>query len=356
MSITYNQILEEMKQAYYKECSQHAENMSDLEQRFKAVASEIYALSVNTDYFLKQAFVQTATGEYLDRHGAMRSITRKTPEYAKGFLTFSLEEALQTDVTVPAKTVCSKADSPLIQFSTDEKAVIKAGDLCVTVGATALLQGEDHNAGAGEVTVMVNPPEYVISVTNENDFVGGSDEETDESLRQRIINSYSVISNAVNTKSIAELLLTVDEILDANVWYDHDNEAIALCLRTKSGEISSALLSNINSLLGFASLCSVPITSYAAEEKEFSVYAAIKVVKGTDKDELEKNVIDSITEVCSARKIGAEISSSRIMTALYGMQGIELIEISTSPSAAGTVPCGSKEYLVLKDVQVEFYE
>lgn len=356
MSITYNQILEEMKQAYYNECSEHVKNMSDLEQRFKAVASEIYALSVNAEYYLKQAFVQTATGEYLDRHAAMRSITRKTPAYAKGFLTFSLGEALQTDVTIPAKTVCSKADFPLIQFSTDEKAVIKAGDISVTVGATALLQGEEHNALAGEVTVMVNPPEYVISVINESDFSGGTDQETDESLRQRIMSSYSVISNAVNTKSVEEMILTVDEILDVSVTYDVEGNDIGICVRLKGDEITEDIMNEVSDLLGFTEFCSVTLDFSTAHEKEFSVYAAIKVTKGTDKEELEKNIINNITEVCSAKKIGAEISSSRIMTALYGMQGIEFIEISATPSAAGTIPCGSDEYLVLKDVQVDFYE
>lgn len=356
MSITYNQILEEMKQAYYNECSEQIKNMSDLEQRFKAVASEIYALSVNADYYLKQAFVQTATGEYLDRHAAMRSIARKTPAYAKGFLTFSLGEALQTDVTIPAKTVCSKADFPLVQFSTDEKAVIKAGDISVTVGATALLQGEEHNALAGEVTVMVNPPEYVISVTNESDFSGGTDQETDESLRQRIMSSYSVISNAVNTKSVEEMILTVDEILDASVAYNTEENLIEICIRLKGAELTTDITSEVSDRLGFTEYCTGSLRFIMAEEKDFSVYAAIKVTKGTDKEQLEKDIIKNITEVCSAKKIGAEISSSRIMTALYGMQGIEFIEISATPSAAGIIPCGSNEYLVLKDVQVDFYE
>lgn len=61
MNLTYEEILENMKKAYFDECKVNVDNMSDLGKRFETVASELFALSCYGDYIFKQAFVQTAT-------------------------------------------------------------------------------------------------------------------------------------------------------------------------------------------------------------------------------------------------------------------------------------------------------
>ena len=90
MKSTYNEILQNMKAAYNKELGREiAENSID-EKKLEAIASELYGLSCYGDFILKQAFVQTATGEYLDRHGALRDCKRKLGTYAKFAVNISL--------------------------------------------------------------------------------------------------------------------------------------------------------------------------------------------------------------------------------------------------------------------------
>ena len=94
MKSTYNEILQNMKTAYNKELGREiAENSID-EKKLEAIASELYGLSCYGDFILKQAFVQTATGGYLDRHGALRDCKRKLGTKAKGTLTFGINEAI----------------------------------------------------------------------------------------------------------------------------------------------------------------------------------------------------------------------------------------------------------------------
>ena len=44
----------------------------DLSARLYAVAAQVYALYVQADWVARQAFPQTAQGEYLDRHAQLR--------------------------------------------------------------------------------------------------------------------------------------------------------------------------------------------------------------------------------------------------------------------------------------------
>ncbi len=58
MSITYNEILDSMKAAFQQEKGEAVADLSDLELRFKAVASEIYSVCAYGDYIFRQGFPQ----------------------------------------------------------------------------------------------------------------------------------------------------------------------------------------------------------------------------------------------------------------------------------------------------------
>lgn len=344
-----------MKLAFFNESGKNVNSMSDIELRFKAAASEIYSAWANADFVLKQAFVQTASGKYLDMHAELRGIARKQSSKARGTLSFYVSEPLESDIIIPANTICSAKGRPQIQFSTQSEAVLNAGELTCTVEAEALNDGRESNAGAGEVTVMVNPPEFVVGVTNENAFTGGSSAESDSSLRERIVSSYNVLSNAVNKKSVEELIMTLDGVLDCNLSLDAEGTLIA-CVKTRDNEVLQELTQSIINLMGFASLCGVAVSTVAASRVDFSVFAAVKLKPGYSKETLEAQISEKISEVCSGEKIGKSIRASEITSALYEVQGAELSEVSFTPGAEGVVPCGAQEYLVLNGVQVQIYE
>lgn len=344
-----------MEEAFYRECGEYVKNHSDVLLRFKAVASEIYAAYVNADYVLRQSFVQTAQGEYLERHAALRDIKRKTASKAFGKLTFSLPEALDSDTEIPAGTVCSVKDKPLIQFATDEKAVITAGELSVQAQATALEAGAEFNAPEGSVTVMVNPPEYVGSVENSEAFRGGCDAECDEALRSRIIESYGLLSNAVSEKSAQELVMSLDEVLDAKALRNTGLKSLDVYLRTKSGKVSSELSAKAGDLLGFARICNTPVLIMPASAAEFSVFAAVKANSAADLQEVNNKAVQEITRVCTGKRLGESIAVSDIISAVTAVENVISAEILAQPSHGGMITCAGGEYLVLKDVQTEVY-
>lgn len=343
-----------MKTAFYNECGKSVREFSQTDMRFKAAASEIFAVSSLGDYIFKQSFPQTAEGESLDRHAAVRDIKRKSADFAKGFLTFRLAEENEKEVVIPKGTVCSEKGLAYVQFSTDEAAVIAPGELEATAPATALRAGGEFNSGAYSVTVMVNPPEYISEVFNESDFIGGCDEECDESLRERILSSYSTKNNGVNASSVRQAILSVEGVLDASVM--PDSGRLLVFVRTSNGRVSEKMKDEITQLLGFASLCGVPLSISPASGKAFSVSIEARALSGFDREALKKEISQRAQRYCKKCKIGENISSSALSIALCTVQGVSHFDISIKADDGGAMVCGSGEYLEPSKITVALYE
>lgn len=354
MSRTYNEILDEMRLAFYKESGRELSCHSEAEARLKAAAGEIYAVNSYADFIMKQMFVQTAQDEYLERHAAMRDIHRKTASKAKGELTFFLSEACERDVLIPCKTVCSAAGKPQIQFETIEEAVIYAGELSAKVPAAALLSGDRFNVQPDEITVMVNPPEYVFGVTNESCFEGGTDAECDESLRERVLDSYSASSNCINSKSLRELLLSIDEVLDAGV--ESGGVGLFVKIRSKSGSLTDELRNKINELLGIFRQCNAKLFISNSNAEKFSVYALINVFAGSDSKSISQQAEQIIRRFCKKEKIGEYIKSSELAAIISGIEGVKSAEVNLMPSKKSIASCSWGNYLKLDGLTVECYE
>ncbi len=355
MKETYNEIINNMKAAYFEECGLEPSPASDLELRFKAVASEIFSAYSFAEYVLKQCFPQTASGEYLDRHAQLRGVERKTASVAQGELLFSLAEPLESDVTIPAETLCASAEKPFIQFATTEAAVIPAGETSVLVAAQAISGGAEFNCHAGEITVMVNPPEYISAVTNPSEIIGGFDDENDASFRERIISSYSSRRLAVNQQSLREMVLENEKILDARVYND-DNNTLKVCVKLKGGVTTNDVVNSIRSNMGVVSISSITFDVIEAQPFEFNIRASIKAESGYDKEELCAAARDMLSEAVSSMHIGQNVSSSELEAMLYGIEGISLAEVCTVDENSMPFSCPSNAYLVLNSLSVDAYE
>ena len=139
---------------------------------------------------LKNSFHMWATGRWLDYCGHdAGGIERKAATYAYGNLQVVTTEA----VTFPEGfvfSVPSENSSPAITFETlEETSIDSAGTLTIRVKATD--SGTNSNVRKDSVTIMKNPIRGVESITNPENFTGGTEAETDDSLRQRIDDYYA---------------------------------------------------------------------------------------------------------------------------------------------------------------------
>jgi len=134
---------------------------------------------------LKIMFPMWAYDEWLDYHAKGRGITRKPANAASG-------ELLITGIsgtTIPAGfkfAAPATADTPAIEYQTTEKYTI-GEDGTVRAQITAVEAGPKGNVPANTVTLMMTPIKGITSITNEANITGGTEVESDDELRNRIM-------------------------------------------------------------------------------------------------------------------------------------------------------------------------
>jgi uncharacterized phage protein gp47/JayE len=137
------------------------------------------------DWLAKQLLPDTAETVWLDRHGniwlvnADGSTGRKGPTLAKGTITMTGTEGL----IVPISTVVSNTSG--VQYETTAQITIGLAETPVNV--LALTAGTVGNMNAGDLLTVVSPPIGVNSAAIVVELGGGTDEETDDELRARVL-------------------------------------------------------------------------------------------------------------------------------------------------------------------------
>lgn len=144
-----------------------------------AVSVEMAKIYATIDYAMQTFLLQTNEGEYLDLRAAEYGIQRKPGTKAMVELT-----AHGIDGTViPAGTRVVSADG--LVFVTDAAAEIADG--VATISATADQSGAAYNAAPDTIAQLFKNIPGVAGITNDAAAVGGSDAETDEALRERVL-------------------------------------------------------------------------------------------------------------------------------------------------------------------------
>ena len=157
-----------------------------LRRSVMAVLSRVHSGATNGLYgyiswVAEQVIIDTAAVEYLDRWAAVWGIGRKAASYANGPVTFTGTDG----ASIPEGTLLQLPDGTI--YRTDALATIAAGSASTTV--TAVAPGEAGNAAAGVQVGLVSPVPDVVSaaLVGLGGLTGGADTESDESLRERLL-------------------------------------------------------------------------------------------------------------------------------------------------------------------------
>lgn len=129
-------------------------------------------------------FPMWAWDEWLDLHAASVGIERRPAGYASGKVTVTGDSG----TIIPKGTIfCTEAtdDSPALEYSSDESIVIPDSEN-VEIAVTAVNPGKDSNVSEKAIKFLLNNIKGVSTVQNLDAISGGTDIESDDSLRQRI--------------------------------------------------------------------------------------------------------------------------------------------------------------------------
>ena len=163
---------------------------SEIRNFLESIAVDHYVILEDQNEHAKITFIDTAYGEWLDKHGLHPAIRleRNQGNEAVGEVTFTIPAASTEKTIIPEGTLLASTETGL-QFVTDYEAAIEIGDLNVDVQCTCMSVGEDGNVVSGSIDLIDDDfiDVHGITVTNTDAFTGGVDYEEDEAYRARLL-------------------------------------------------------------------------------------------------------------------------------------------------------------------------
>lgn len=159
-----------------------------------------------------QNLLSNARGVKLDALGELHSTTRLAAQKAMVTMRFTLSSAQPSSVTVPLGTRVTP--DGVIMFATTQPLVIASGQTYADVKAEAIEAGAAYNNYApGQIKALVDPIEYISSVSNIDTSSGGADIESDDDYRERIRQAPESFSVAGPEGAYIYLALTADSTI-----------------------------------------------------------------------------------------------------------------------------------------------
>lgn len=326
---TVDEVYQEMAAVFAEQTGLETGAAGDLAVRLYAVAAEIWGLYHQAEWTRRQCFPQTASGEYLDLHAELRGVERKTAATASGTLRFSVQEPGETDRIVPAGTVCMTAG--LVRFETIQEAVLPAGEQYVDVPAAALEAGAAGNAAAGTVLTMAVAPAGIAACSNPAAFSGGADQEDDESLRARIMETYRRLANGANAAYYEQTAMAFDEVAAVTVLpRSRGVGTVDVVIATQSGEPGEELLEQVTERFQKAREIAVDVQVAGPEQQTVNVTAQIQAEKGRDTEAVIAAVKTAVQGWFNGTRLGKPVLRARLGSLIYGVEGVENY-VLTSP-------------------------
>lgn len=163
---------------------------SEIRNLLESIAVDIYALMEDQNELTAVGFIDSAEGEFLDKHGAnpFINLQRDTGMEASGSVTFSVESPVTSETVIPEGTVVVNSSTGM-EYSTLYDAILDTESTSVVVAIECLTTGEDGNCGIGEIDTIEEEIADIptLTVTNETAITDGTDYEEDDEYRERLL-------------------------------------------------------------------------------------------------------------------------------------------------------------------------
>jgi hypothetical protein len=216
------------------------------------IAAEIRDCYLQLEDELSNIDILKATGSKLDAIVShVLPDGRIQGDYATGSITFHTAYPATSVIVIPAgsKVYAITEDNTKLYYQTTVAGSIAIGETETTIDARASERGPASNIGPYEIVAMIARITGISSVENKLNFLGGSEDETDDELKERYFDAIQapgkatilMLERAINDLStISEVRIVNYGSGDLGVLVDH-SEGIA----EKSDEIVDAIRDNI---------------------------------------------------------------------------------------------------------------
>lgn len=328
---TIEEIYGLLREAYAQRTGTELAEDCDLAVRLYAAAAQLQALDIQTWWVLDQCFPQTAQGTYLDGHALMRGITRRAATKAAGTLRFSVASPSAVELTIAAGTACMTEGE--VRFQTTADGVLPAGELSVDVPAEAVESGAVGNVPPGSVTILTACPVGITGCTNPAAFSGGSDQEDDESLRQRVLKSYLRLPNGANAAWYEQTAMSHEGVAAAQaVGRARGVGTVDVYIAAEAGLPGAALLEEVQADLQEKREIAVDVDVLSPEAESVNVTVQVAAAENSTFETVKSQVEQAVTNLFTGRLLGKPLLLAQLGSVIYAVEGVENYHL-TAPAA-----------------------
>jgi len=305
-----DRITNDAKSRYNKEFLRR----SDVNVAIRVIAGASHEIYSAIEYGRKQLFTETAETSYLERRGRLFDIYRKPATYATGTVQFNWENPVVLD------TGTLLQDTEGHQFETTS-AVTSSGAASIR----ATVSGTEGNIESGVELTLVSAISGVSGAVTTSEITGGTNAETDDSLRERILNRTQKPPRTGTAEDYIAWCLEVSGVTRA--WcYPREMGTGTVTVRimsdnlTQDGFPTDELLSQVQTYL--ASKADVLATIYV--EKPVAQPVDIRLSVLPDNTSMRQHVEERIKELFTDEAIpGGTIYLSHLNAAISEVVGEE---------------------------------
>lgn len=284
------------------------------------------------------AFVSTATGSALDRLGANVGLPRKVDRPASATLTIVTDG----EYLIEAGTKFETEDGYIFDL-TDDVLTTLEGDTWQAVGnAEAEDTGEITNVEPNTITIVYNPDESIISVTNPEKASGGQDYEEDAQYRARLIaenaNRPSPTLNGVrsallNVQGVREVNIVENQFATADKYGNPPYSVHIYCLGGNKQDIADCLIEHLAvgiTLTGTTYCDAIDATGNTkrvyfdfATDRPISVQVKLKTNAEWNVDEGSNYVKETVVDFINQLQMGDTVYLTKLYPQIYAIAGID---------------------------------
>lgn len=361
----------------------YAEWLDDIQGDFKSRFGDDIALSSNSTFGIiarmdawrateisqqlhlvyYSGFYATATDSALDHLGANIGVVRKveTPSHATLKITTDGEYLIQAGEQF-------ETEDGFI-FSLTDDVLTKQDETGAWVGYGNLESddpGAMNNVTANTITIVSNPDDTILEVTNPEPAGGGQDMETDEDYRQRLVmentakegpTEEGIKSALMNLSGVREVGFVNNEKDVADEFGNPPYSVHVYVLGGNDKEIAQTLNDRAAAGITLAGSKEINITDEAgivktirfdsASEKPIFIKVELKTNDSWNEDDGPANIKNDISNRIGSLKMGQTVHLTKLYSDVYNKPGIEEASITIGDA---------KDKLSFADVKAKRFE
>ena len=296
------------------------------------------------------AYISTATESSLDRLGANLDLPRKvaTPSFA------NIEIKTEEEYLIQAGEQFETADGVLFDLIKDVVTSKNPDGTYTGIGTVQSVDtGAYNNVLPNTITIMYNPDENVVSVTNPEKAAGGQDYEDDATYRARLImenvakpgpSAAGIKSALMNLSGVRQVNVVENPNAEANQYGDPPYSVHIYVLGGKEQNIAQCLVDNVAAGITMAGTKQItaqdntgtPQTVSFDFAKDKPIYATVQIRTNEEwnADEGVQDVKQAIADYVNNLLMGQEVYLTKIYPSIYSIPGVgeAKVQIGTDSS------------------------